>query len=114
MSEIIILRPVGREQASLHLIVPTMRYIELLPNLASQILCLNLIEFRFAKGTKEITDHLVVCVMHISRAWGKEVDVVDIGGVLHHIPYGLSLATKKSRHTTLPHLVILTIKVWRT
>jgi hypothetical protein len=79
--------------------VTTMSYLELLPNLARQILCLN---------------PIVVGVMHISRAWGKEVDGVDIGGVLRHIPYDLSLDTKKSRHMTLPHLVILTIKVWRT
>jgi hypothetical protein len=91
-----------------------MRYLELLPNLASQILYLNPIEFRFANGVKEIINFLVVGVMHISRAWGKEVYEVDIGGVLRHIPYDLTFATKKRRHTPLPYLVILTIKVWRT
>jgi hypothetical protein len=114
MSEILILHPVGREQASLHLIVPTMSYLELLPNLARQVLCLNPIKFRFAKGTEEIISGLVVGLMHISRAWGKEADGVDIGGVLCHIPNDLSFATKKSRHTSLPHLVIHTIKVRRT
>jgi hypothetical protein len=55
-----------------------MSYLELLPNLASQILCLNPIEFRFAKRMKKIVDCLVVGVVHIPRAWGKEVyGVVD-------------------------------------
>jgi hypothetical protein len=31
---------------------------------------------------------------------------VDIGGVLRHIPNDLFFATKKSRHTSLPYLVI--------
>jgi hypothetical protein len=91
-----------------------MSYLELLPNLAIQILYLNLIKFRFAKGMKEIVDRLVVGVMHISRAWGKELYGVDIGGVLCHIPNDMSFAMKKCRHTSLPHFVILTIKVWRT
>jgi hypothetical protein len=38
MSEILILHPVSREQARLHLIVLTMSYLELLPNLAHQVL----------------------------------------------------------------------------
>jgi hypothetical protein len=38
---------------------------------------------------------------------------MKIGGVLYHIPDDLTLATKKSRHTSLPHLVILPIKVRR-
>jgi hypothetical protein len=114
MSEILILHLVGRKQVHLHLIVATMSYLELLPNLARQVLYLNPTEFRFARGTKEIVDCLVVGIMHISRTWGKEVDGVDIGGVPCHIPNDLSFATKKRRHTPLPHLVILTIKVCRT
>jgi hypothetical protein len=38
MSEILIHHMVSRKQASLHLIVPTMSYLEPLPNLTSQIL----------------------------------------------------------------------------
>jgi hypothetical protein len=68
MREIVILHPVGREQASIHLIVPTMSYLDLLQNLSSQILYLNPIKFRLAKDKKEIKGHLVVSVMCISRA----------------------------------------------
>jgi hypothetical protein len=82
-----------------------MSILQLLPNIARQVLSLNLIKFGLVKGTKKVVDHLVVGVMHISRTWGKEVDGVDIGVVLRHIPYD---------HTTLPHLVIITFKVWRT
>jgi hypothetical protein len=114
MSEILLLSLVGCKQASLHLIVPSMSVLQLLPNLARQVLCSNPIEFRLAKGTKKIIDRLVVGLMHISRTWGKEVDGVDIEGVLRHIPNDLSFAAKKRRHMTLPYLVILTIKVWRT
>jgi hypothetical protein len=91
-SEILILHPVGREQASLHLIVPIMSYLELLPNLASQILCLNPIEFRFAKGTKQVIDRLVVGVVHIPRSWSKEVHMMNISCVLCDTPKDLTLA----------------------
>jgi hypothetical protein len=52
-----------------HVIVPTMSYLDLLPNLACQILCLNPIKFRLVKGMKEIIDCLVVGVC-ISREPG--------------------------------------------
>jgi hypothetical protein len=52
MSEVLILHLVSRKQMSLHLIVPTMSYLELLQNLTSQILCTHPIEFRLAKSVK--------------------------------------------------------------
>jgi hypothetical protein len=67
MSEVLILHPLIRKQASLHLIVPTISYLELLPNLTSQILCTHSIKFRLAKRAKKIIDRLVVRVVHISE-----------------------------------------------
>jgi hypothetical protein len=40
-----------------------MSYLELLPNLASQILCTHPIEFGFAKSAKKVIDRLVVGYM---------------------------------------------------
>jgi hypothetical protein len=41
MSEILVLSPVGRKEPSLNLSVPGMSILQLLPNPAHQILCLN-------------------------------------------------------------------------
>jgi hypothetical protein len=95
MSEILILHLVSREQASLHLIVPTMSYLDLLPNLTRPILFTYPIKFRLAKSEKQTIDLLVVGIVHISRIRGKEVYGVDIGGVLCHIPNDLTLVAKK-------------------
>jgi hypothetical protein len=45
MSEILVLSPVGCQEPSLNLSVPGMRILQLLPNLARQVLCLNPFEF---------------------------------------------------------------------
>jgi hypothetical protein len=41
MSEVLVLSPVGRKEPSLNLSVPGMRILQLLPNPARQVLCLN-------------------------------------------------------------------------
>jgi hypothetical protein len=38
---------------------------------------------------------------------------MNISYVHHNIPKDLTLAAKESSHPPLPHLVVLTIKVWR-
>jgi hypothetical protein len=73
MSDILLLHQVSREQASIHVIISTMTYLERLQIRASQILCTHVIEFRFAKSAKKVINRLVVGVVHISRAWGKEI-----------------------------------------
>jgi hypothetical protein len=45
MSEVLVLSPVGHKKPSLNLSVPGMSILQLLPNPARQILCLNLFEF---------------------------------------------------------------------
>jgi hypothetical protein len=45
MREILVLSPVGRKEPSLNLGIPGMSILQLLPNPARQVLCLNLIEF---------------------------------------------------------------------
>jgi hypothetical protein len=68
MSEVLVLSPVGHEQLSLNLSVPSMSILQLLPNPTSQVLCLNPIEFGLTQSTKQVVDHLVVGVVHIPRS----------------------------------------------
>jgi hypothetical protein len=51
MSEVLVLSPVGRKELSLNLSVPGMSILQLLPNLACQILCPNPFEFGFTQKT---------------------------------------------------------------
>jgi hypothetical protein len=39
---------------------------------------------------------------------------MNISCVHHDIPQDLTLAAEESSHPPLPHMVVLTIKVWRT
>jgi hypothetical protein len=107
MSEVLVLSPISRTHPCLDLIVPSMSDFQLIPNLSSQILCLNLIKFRFSKGTKQVLNRLVVGVVHISRSWSKKVNQMNIRCVLCNIPNDLTLAAKESGHPPLPHLVAL-------
>jgi hypothetical protein len=107
MSEVLLLSLVSRKQVSLNLIVPSVSYSQLMSYRTSQVLLTNPIEFRLAKGTKQVIDHLVVGVLHVPRSWGKELYGMNLGTVFRHIPKQLSLAAKKGRHPSLPHLVVL-------
>jgi hypothetical protein len=86
MSEVLVLSPVGRKKPSLNLSVPGMSTLQLLPNPALQILCLNLFEFRLTQKTVQVVDRLVVCIEHVSRFWSKEVQRMNISCVHRDIP----------------------------
>jgi hypothetical protein len=70
MSEILILHPVSRKRASLHLIVPSMGNLKLLPNLTSQVLSKHLIEFGCTKSTKQVIDRLVIGISRCEASLG--------------------------------------------
>jgi hypothetical protein len=111
MSEVLVLSLVGHEQPSLNLSIPSVSFLQLLPNPTSQVLCLNPIEFGLTQSTKQVVDRLVVGVMHIPRSWSYEVNQMNISCVHRNIPKDLTLAAEESNHPLLPHLVVLTIKV---
>jgi hypothetical protein len=50
-----------------------MSILQLLPNPACQICCLNPFEFRLTQRTVQVVDHLIVGVEHVPRSWSKEV-----------------------------------------
>jgi hypothetical protein len=114
MSEVLVLSPVGRKESSLSLSVPGMSILQLLPNLARQILCPNPFEFGFTQRTIQVVDRLVVGVEHVPRSWSKEVHWMNISCVHRDIPQDLTLAVEKNGYPPLAHMVVLTIKVWRT
>jgi hypothetical protein len=114
MSEVLVLSPVGRKEPSLNLSVPSMSILQLLPNPARQILCPNPFEFGFTQRTVQVVDHLVVGVEHVPQFWSKKVQRMNINCVHRDIPQDRTLAAEESSHPPLPHMVVLTIKVWRT
>jgi hypothetical protein len=114
MSEVLVLSPVGRKEPSLNLSVPGMSILQLLPNPARQILCLNPFEFGLTQRTVQVVDRLVVGVEHVPQSRSKEVLQMNISCVHRDIPQDLTLVAEESSHPPLPHLQILTIKVWRT
>jgi hypothetical protein len=65
MSEVLVLSPVSRVHPSLNLSIPSMSILQLLPNPTSQVLCVNPIEFRLTRSTKQVVECLVVGVEHI-------------------------------------------------
>jgi hypothetical protein len=91
-----------------------MSILQLLPNPAHQVLCLNSIDFGFTQSTIQVVDHLVVGVEHVPRYWSKEVHRMNISCVHRDIPKDPTLAAEESSHPPFPHLVVSTIKVWRT
>jgi hypothetical protein len=105
---------VGRKEPSLNLSIPGMSILQLLPDPAGQVLCLNLIEFELTQSTVQVVDRLFVSVEHVPRSWSKEVHRMNISCVHCDIPHDLTLAAEESNHLPLPHLVVSTIKVWRT
>jgi hypothetical protein len=60
MSEVLVRSPVGRKELSLNLSVPGMSILQLLPNLARQIICPNPFKFRFTQRKVQVVDRLVV------------------------------------------------------
>jgi hypothetical protein len=86
MSEILIISLVSRKQPSLNLTVTSMSILQLLPNLTSQVLRLNLIKFRLTQSMKQVVGRLVVGVVHIPRSWSKEVNWMNISCVHCNIP----------------------------
>jgi hypothetical protein len=114
MREVLVLSPVGCKEPSMNLSVPSMSILQLLPNPACQILCLNPIEFGLTQSTVQVVDRLVVGVKHVPRSWTKEVHRMNISYVHRDIPQDLTLAAEETTHLPLPHLVVLTVKVWRT
>jgi hypothetical protein len=111
MREVLVLSLVGRKESSLNLSVPSMSILQLLRNLACQVLCLNPIEFGLTQSTVQVVDRLVVGVEHVPQSWSKEVHRMNISCVHRDIPQDLTLAAKESSHPPLPHLVVLTISV---
>jgi hypothetical protein len=77
---------VGRKEPSLNLSVPGMSILQLLPNPARQVLCLNPIEFGLTQSTVQVVDGLVVGVEHVPRSWSKEVHMMNISYVHRDIP----------------------------
>jgi hypothetical protein len=114
MSEVLVLSPIGHKEPSLNPSVPGLSILQLIPNPARQILCPNPFEFRFTQRTVQVVDCLVVGVEHVSRSWSKEVQRMNISCVHCDIPQDLTLVLEQSSHPPLPHLVVLTINVWRT
>jgi hypothetical protein len=91
MSEVLLLSPVGRKESSLNLSVPGMSILQLLPNPARQILCLNPFEFGLTQRMVKVVDHHVVGVKHVPRSWSKEVQRMNISCVHRDIPKDLTL-----------------------
>jgi hypothetical protein len=50
MSEVLVLYPVSRVHPSVNLSIPSMSILQLLPNPTSQVLYVNLIEFRLTQA----------------------------------------------------------------
>jgi hypothetical protein len=114
MCEILVLSPVGRKEPSLNLSFLGMSILKLLANPTRQVLCVNLIEFRLTQSMVQVVNRLVVGVEHVPRSWSKEVNMMNISCIHRDIPQDPTLTTEESSHPSLPHLVVLTIKVWRT
>jgi hypothetical protein len=60
MSEVHVLSLVGCKEPSMNLSVPGMSILQLLPNLARQILCPNPFEFGFTQRTVQVVDRLLL------------------------------------------------------
>jgi hypothetical protein len=87
MSKVLFLSSVGRKELSLNLSI-----LQLLPNPAHQVLCLNPFEFGLTQRTVQVVDRLVVGVEHVPRSWSKEVHRMNISYVHRDIPQDLTLA----------------------
>jgi hypothetical protein len=86
MCEILVLSPVGHKLPSLNLGVPDMSILQLLPNPACQVLCLDPFKFGSTKSTVQVVDCLIVGVEHVPRSWSEEVHRMNISCVHRDIP----------------------------
>jgi hypothetical protein len=68
MREILVLSLVGRKEPSLNLSVPGMSILQMLLNLARQVLCLNPVEFGLTQSMVQVVDRLVFGVEHVPRS----------------------------------------------
>jgi hypothetical protein len=114
MSEVLVLSPVSHIHLNLNLGVSSMSFLQHQPDSTSQALCVHSIEFRLTQSTKQVVDRLVVGVEHVPRPWSEEIHWLDIACVHRDIPKDLTLSTEEHCHSFTPHLVVLSIEVWRT
>jgi hypothetical protein len=68
MSEVFVLYPVGRIHPSLNLGIPNMSFLQHRPDSTSQVVGVHPIELRLTQSTKQVVDHLIVGVEHVSRS----------------------------------------------
>jgi hypothetical protein len=114
MSEVLVLSPVGRIHPSLNLGIPNMSLFQHQPDSTSQVLGVHPIELRLTQRTKQVVDHLIVGVEHVSGSWSEEVHQLDKAVVHRDILKDLTLSAEERFHPLTPHLVVLVIEVWRT
>jgi hypothetical protein len=112
MSKVLVLSPVVHP--SLNLGIPNMSFIQHQPDSTSQVLSVHPIELRPTQSTKQVVDCLIVGVEHVSRSWSEEIHRLDIAVVHRDIPKDLTLSAEERHHPLTPHLVVLSIEVWRT
>jgi hypothetical protein len=91
-----------------------MRFLQHRLDSTSQVLGVHPIELRLTQSTKQVVDRLIVGVKHVSRSWSEEVHRLDLDVVHCDIPKDLTLSAEERRHPLTPHLVVLSIEVWRT
>jgi hypothetical protein len=104
MSEVLVLSPVGRIDPSLDLGIPNMSFLQHRPDSTSQVLGVHPIEIRLTQRMKQVVDHLIVGVEHISRSWSEEVHRLDIAIVHRDIPKDLTLFAEER--------AILLLHIW--
>jgi hypothetical protein len=109
MSEVLLLSPVGRIHPKLNLGIPNISFLQHRPDSTSQVLGVHPIELRLTQSMKQVVDHLIVGVEHVSRSWSEEVHRLDIAVVHRDIPKDLTLTMEEHRHPLTPHLVVLVI-----
>jgi hypothetical protein len=78
------------------------------------VLSVHPIELRLTQSTKQVVDRLIVGVESIPRSWSVEVHRLDIACVHRDIAKDLTLSAEEHTHPLTPHLVVLSIEVWRT
>jgi hypothetical protein len=104
MSEVLVLSPVGRIHPSLNLGIPYMSFLQHQPEFTSQVLGVHPIKLRLTQSTKQVVDHLIVCVEHVPRSWSKEVHRLDIACVHRDIPKDLTFPWRNT--------AIRLLKIW--
>jgi hypothetical protein len=114
VSKVLVLSPVGRIHPSLNLGIPNMSFLQHRPDSTRQVLGVHPIELRLTQSTKQVVDRLIVGVEHVSRSRSEEVHRLHIAIVHRDIPKDLTLSTEERCHPFTPHLVVLSIEVWRT